>query len=131
MKTSTLIQLIAKNCEWRKTVNDAYRGQCEDRLDKLEKELPRGSGIDCGCKIDRANSGRKKVIITTSFHHMNDGGYYDGWTEHKIIFTPCLSEGPDMRITGRDRDQIKDYLYDTFSYCLLETLIDESVFFEQ
>lgn len=31
-----LIELIAKNCEWRKTVNDAYHAQCESRLDKLE-----------------------------------------------------------------------------------------------
>jgi len=126
-----LIELIAKNCEWRKTVNDAYHAQCESRLDKLEAELPHGSGIDCGCKIDREKSGKNKVIITTSYHHMNDDGYYDGWTDHKIIFTPCLSDGPDMRITGRDKRQIKDYLNDVFWNDLVETLIDESAFYQE
>lgn len=130
MKTSTLIQLIAKNCQWRKTVNEAYSGQCESRLDKLEAELPRGSGIDCGCKIDRENSGDKKVIITFDYHFMDDNGYYDGWGSFKLIVTPNLSSYPDMRITGRDRRQIKDYFYDLFSYELFETLIDESVFYE-
>ena len=124
-----LIELIAKNCQWLKTVNDAYLDQCESRIDKLEKELPSGSGIDCGCKIDREKSGNKKVIITFDYHFMNDDGYYDGWGSFKLIVTPNLSEYPDMRIMGKDRNQIKDYLYDTFSDVLFDTMIDESTFY--
>lgn len=121
----TLISLIAKNCEWLKTVNENYLDLCESRINKLESLLPSGSGIDCGCKIDREKSGLKKVIINLSFHHMNNGGYYDGWTEHKIVITPNLSEYPDIKITGRNRDEIKGYLYDIFSDCLL-TEVEES-----
>lgn len=124
-----LIELIAKNCQWLKTVNDVYRDQCESRIDKLEKELPSGSGIDCGCKIDREKSGNKKVIITFDYHFMNNDGYYDGWGSFKLIVTPNLSEYPDMRIVGKDRNQIKDYLYDTFSDVLFDTMIDESTFY--
>lgn len=127
----TLIELIAKNCEWRKTVNDAYRDQCEERLDKLEKELPSGSGIDCGCKIDRENSGNIKVVISLSFHHMNENGSYNGWTDHVLTITPTLTGNPNMKISGSNRNQIKDYLYEVFDICLCETLVDESTFYQE
>lgn len=34
-------------------------------------------------------------------------------------------------IMGKNRRQIKDYLYDTFSFDLLETLVDESTFYQE
>jgi hypothetical protein len=115
----TLIALIAQTCDWHKTVNDAYLDECESRLHKLQEMLPSGSGIDCGCEIDVANSSSKKVVITFSFHHMNEDGYYDGWTDHKLIVTPRLWPAFSLRITGEDLD-IKDYLYDLFDSVLRE-----------
>ena len=120
MKTEkTLLQQIAKNCEWHKTVNENYKAECENRIQKLTNLLPHGSGIDAGCEIDIPNSSQKKVVIIFSFHHMDENGYYDGWTDHKLIIKPEFS-GYDMRITGVNKNQIKDYLYDTFSYYLDE-----------
>ena len=127
----TLIQLIAKNCQWLKTVNENYRDVCESRLDKLEKELPSGSGIDCGCKLDREKSGDSKVIITFDYHYMNGDGYYDGWLSFKAVITPTLSGYQEIKITGRDKQGLKDMLFDTFSSCLLETLVDESAFYDE
>jgi len=126
----TLVYLIAKNCQWLKTVNDAYLSQCESRIDKLESLLPSGSGIDSGCKIDREKSGLKKVVINTSFHHLNDDGNYTGWTNHQIIITPNLSEYPDLKITGVNKNDIKDYLSDVFNDCLILESHDESTIFE-
>jgi len=57
---------------------------------------------------------------------MNENGYYDGWTSHTVTVTPGWN-GPELRITGRDRNQIKDYLYDTFHYALCEQLSKEAV----
>jgi hypothetical protein len=82
-----------------------------------EKYLPHGSGIDAGCKIDMENSTGNKIIINFAFHHMNQAGYYSGWTEHSLICTPTF-EGFRMRITGRDKNYVKDYLYDTFDSIL-------------
>lgn len=114
----TIISLIAKNCDWRKTVAKSYFDECENRLDRLESMLPSGSGIDAGCKIVREESGSDKVVIAFSWHHMNEDGYYDGWTQHKLIVKPKLWNDFDMRITGRDRGGIKDYLYDLFGEVL-------------
>jgi len=110
----TIISHIAHYCDWHKTVPEAFRDVCEDRLETLEKELPNGSGIDSGCKIDIENSSSKKVVITFGWHHLNEDGYYDGWTQHKLIVKPHLSMGIDMNITGHDRNGIKEYLYELF-----------------
>lgn len=83
-------------------------------LTKLATLLPSGSGIDSGTSIVSIDA--RCVILSTSFHHMNDSGFYDGWTHHKIKITPTLSDsrGFDLKITGRDRNDIKAYLYDVY-----------------
>jgi len=113
----TIISEIAKNCQWHKTAKPEYKLIAEERIEQLEKELPSGSGIDSGCRILIPESGEKRVVISFSYHHMKDG-YYTGWTNHKLIVTPNLVNDYDMRITGKDRDFLKDYLYDTFGHIL-------------
>jgi hypothetical protein len=52
---------------------------------------------------------------------MDENGYYDGWTNHKLIVKPELSEsGFDLHITGPDKNFVKDYLYDLFDHILSE-----------
>lgn len=51
---------------------------------------------------------------------MNENGMYDGWTEHKAIIKPSLVFGLDLKITGRDRNGIKEYLHDTFMQALTD-----------
>lgn len=74
--------------------------------------LPHGSGIDSGMKFLWDESTGQKLVFTCDFHHMDENGMYDGWTEHKVIITPSFPFGYTMRITGRDRDMIKEYLHD-------------------
>jgi hypothetical protein len=76
--------------------------------------LPFGSGIDKGIKFDWDNSKPNKLVFNFSFHHMKDG-YYNGWTDHKLILTPSFTVGYDMRISGKDKNDIKDHLHDVFS----------------
>jgi hypothetical protein len=118
----TLISLIAQTCDWHETVNDAFMGECESRIYKLEQLLPSGSGIDWGCKIDVENSSSDKVVIAFGYHHMDDGGCYDGWTEHKLIVKPKLWADFDLRITGRDKNFVKEYLHDLFGHVLREVV---------
>jgi len=95
------------------------RDWAEERLNLIEREyLPSGSGLDTGCKILVEESHKDRIVIQTEFHHMNEVGYYDGWTQHKIIVTPSLIYGFDLRITGRDRNGIKEYLGQLFDHAL-------------
>lgn len=89
----------------------------EENLVKLEKFLPTGSGFDSGTRID-IDSKVNKVSMFTSFHHMDQSGGYDGWTEHRVIMTPSLIYCFNLKITGRDRNLIKDYIYEQFEYLL-------------
>ena len=108
-----------ENC--RNTNNTEWEDKHEDTLTHLVKNyLPSGSGIDCGTKLDLDASTPEKLVFTFGYHHMNDGGYYDGWTEHTMIVRPSLQFGFYLRISGRDRNGVKDYLYETYQYALTQ-----------
>lgn len=79
--------------------------------------LPSGSGIDCGTHLGNEST-EKRLVFHFSFHHMHEDGFYDGWTEHKAIVTPSLVDDFNLRITGSNRNEIKDYLYDVFEQAL-------------
>jgi hypothetical protein len=105
---------IAKSINWYKNTEDFIDNAIE-KIARLEKMLPYGSGFDNGSKIDLEKSTDQKIIIITSFHHVNEYGHYIGWTEHKVIITSCLKHGFQIKITGINKNRIKDYLYDVFT----------------
>lgn len=110
-----------ENC--RVTGNSEWLDKHEDRLSKLCKEhLPSGSGIDCGTTLEIEKCKPDKLVFSFSFHHMNDTGYYVGWTEHVLTVRPCF-DGIDLYISGKDRNAIKEYLHDVYS-CALNELVE-------
>ena len=56
---------------------------------------------------------------------MDAGGGYDGWTEHSVIVTPDLATGFDLKVTGRDKRDIKEYLGELFYAALCEEIGDD------
>ena len=90
----------------------------ETKIEKLVRDLmPSGSGFDSGTKLDIDASHAEKLVFTTSYHHMNDGGYYSGWTEHVVTVTPGFA-GLHIRVSGRDRADIKEYICEVFDQAL-------------
>jgi hypothetical protein len=85
-------------------------------IQQLTKDLPSGAGFDNGTKIDIDSSHAEKLVFTTSFHHMNEFGFY-GWTDHVITVTPSFT-GINLRVTGRNHNGIKEYILETFEYAL-------------
>ena len=115
-------QLAIENCI--KSGNDEWRFKHEDAIDAIVKEhFPRGSGFDSGTTYDNLRSTAQKLVFNTSFHHMNDG-CYDGWTGHSVIIRPDLALGYRMSITGRDRNDIKEYIAQCFSDALDSTITE-------
>ena len=112
------IQSIA-NCE--KSGNTVWeKNHIISVIDLMRKTSPSGSGIDSGTQIELTECTENKLVFLCQYHHMNENGFYDGWTTHKIIVTPDLASGFNIRITGRDRNQIKEYLYEVYSNWLNE-----------
>jgi hypothetical protein len=116
-ETYPIYKRIAILLAWRACIDNTglYESRQNAELRQIMKDFaPSGSGIDCGTKLDD-DSTAQKLIFNVSFHHMNDSGYYDGWTEHRVIVTPNMAMDYDLRITGPNRNDIKTYLYDVYS----------------
>ena len=94
----------------------------QERLAHLLDSAPSGSGFDSGTTLDGLTK-TGALLFSTAFHHMTGAGYYDGWTYHTVRVIPSLAWGYDLRVTGKDRNGIKDYIADTFA-CWLNELVD-------
>jgi len=122
---STLIEKMAmaivahKHCEVGAVVAEGWRDRWAARLEHIERNaLPSGSGIDAGTKIDVDRSTLDKIVLTTSFHHMDESGGYNGWSDHTVVVTPSFVSNFEINVTGRNRNGIKEYLADTFRAAL-------------
>ena len=114
-----------KNC--RTAGNTEWEGKHTATIERLvEEHLPSGSGFDSGTHLCLDHSQAEKLIFTTSFHHMNEHGFYDGWTEHEVIVGPSLPHGFCLEIRGEDRDDIHNYIGDVFHEALTKEIDDQS-----
>lgn len=121
----TLVQHLSSTLQARnnciKSDNLRWENKHNDRISALEKFLPSGSGIDRGTKFLDTESKPERLVFEFGFHHMDQNGYYDGWTDHTAIVTPAF-DGIDIRITGRNHNDVKDYLADVFRTAMQQKL---------
>ena len=100
-----------KNCS--RAGNTEWLERWSDSIDAMMRHAPSGGGFDSGTTLDRDKTTDHKLVFDTAYHHMSEHGYYNGWTEHTVTVTPDFG-GFDMKISGRDRNEIKDYIADCF-----------------
>lgn len=113
--------LLASNANNPSASNNNYYTQCEIELETITQQyLPHGSGFDSGTKIDTDKSQSNKLVFSTSFHHMDENGFYDGWTEHTITVRPDFVFNLDIKISGSNRNDIKDYIHECFYHSLTQ-----------
>lgn len=114
-----------KRCDLQVPRNVEWFDRHSNLIHLIEREiLPRGSGVDAGTTVDLDRSTEEKIVLHTAFHHMDEGGSYDGWTEHTITIRPSLVHGIGITIGGRDRNGIKEYLGDLFHDVLTSTIVE-------
>lgn len=120
-----------RNCEARAKLQDepaksgtlAWRTRHAQRIVQLvEYHMPSGAGFDQGTELGK-DSTPDKLIFLTAFHHMNDQGFYDGWTEHKVTVRASLTSEIAVHVSGRNRNNIKDHIAETFYDCLTREAI--------
>jgi hypothetical protein len=111
---TTVIQALSS------AISRAHYPGCDNAIEYLVNEyLPHGSGLDGMVCVDLTRSKSNKIFIDVEYHHMNEVGMYDGWTNHSIVVTPTFF-GVDIRVTGKDRNSIKEYLADLFHSALMD-----------
>lgn len=127
---------IAKLCEWKKTVTNEYLVHVDTRLENVEDILPSGSGFDNGCKIVEEKSSGEKLVINSSYHHLDKNGYYAGWSNFTVIVKPCLFREFKVKIIGHDvvrkyyNREFVEYVSQVFLYCLRKDItvdLDENM----
>lgn len=97
----------------------AMAGRHRDKINELvSRHMPSGSGWDSGTKLDHERSSPERLVFYGGFHHMDEHGYYDGWTEHTITVRPSLVCEIELTISGRNRNEIKEYLANLFNAAL-------------
>jgi len=122
MTTKTVAAALAqaldawKNCI--KKYNAKWSDHWESEIDRLMDSAPSGSGIDSGTQLDRGKSDGNRLILQADYHHMDEWGHYDGWTQHTIRVYPHLYHGITLTISGRNRNAIKEHLYEVYDYWL-------------
>jgi len=123
MKRGKLVELIGSyvvayhNCE--RHGNSEWKAKHRDMLESLVTDfMPSGSGFDSGTKLDIDASSDTKLVFYTDYHHMNEGGFYDGWTCHKVTAKASFVGGFDLNVTGPNRNEIKDYVGECFHAAL-------------
>lgn len=103
-------------------------GKHRDRIKALAKDrMPSGSGFDSGTTFDFDRSNEERLVFHTSFHHMNGAGMYVYWTEHTITVKPSLAFGFDLTVSGRNRNDVKDLIVQSFDSALRELVEQDKV----
>jgi hypothetical protein len=116
---AAIASLLATIDRCRSNNNIEWRDRHQDTLDAmLKRHLPSGSGIDAGSHLLIEECKSNKLVFSADFHHMTEHGFYDGWSYHQVIVTPSLEFGAVIKITGRDRNNIKEYLAEVFGHTM-------------
>ena len=88
----------------------------EKQLSWLQELLPIGNGIEAVCVIP-LKSTKKRIVIDTYYWHLN---YSYEWTIYQVVITPSFEGEINIRITGKNVDNVKEYLQDIFREALMK-----------
>lgn len=112
---SKLANLFVAHENCVKSGNKEWENNHGEKLEEFVKNyLPHGSGFDNGTKFIWEESNQNKLVFSANFHHMDDNGMYCGWSEHKVIVTPDLLFGYNIKVTGQNKRDIKEYISGCF-----------------
>src|SRR6266704_3653238 len=95
-----LASIVGARLNCQKSDNIEWLDKHEESIEYLVKNfMPSGSGIDSGTKIDLDESTSEKLVFHFGFHHIDENGMYDGWTEHTLTVLPSLCFDTVLKIS--------------------------------
>ena len=120
-------QLAQWSRNYRQVQDEDMRNSYEEWITKLVREyLPYGSGVDSGVTLDLNASSADRLVFWSSFHMMNDNGFYMGWWDFKVIVTPSMVLDFEIRVTSKQKDKrlLRPYITELFSDSLSQVVTD-------
>lgn len=85
-------------------------------LQELKQFYPSGNGIEANFLV--GHSDKDRLVFDVSYHHMNSNGYYVGYSNHLVIVVPSLLWDFEIRVTGKNKNNVKGCLCDVFNDAL-------------
>ena len=111
--------------------NEKWAWITERRIaEAIANVFPSGSGFDSGTRFviadhfDEKGNVKPWLKFVVEFHHMHESGMYDGWTAHTVTVKPSLAYGFDLSVSGPNRNDIKDYIAETFNALLRDEVTE-------
>lgn len=80
--------------------------------------MPHGSGFDAGCSIEAEQTFDDVVVISGSYHHMNEDGFYTHWSHFNAVVKPSFSCGMSIEVSGGGDEDHRDYVSETLYHAL-------------
>lgn len=102
--------------------HDAYWAVTNEIARLIKDHLPSGSGFDNGTTLLTDGSDlrlKPRLKFSTSFHHMDENGYYTVWTHH-VVTVDADFDGLRIKVDGANTNDIKDFIADTFHQALTQ-----------
>lgn len=108
-----------------KSNNQEWEEKHRNRIEILIDSLPHGSGIDGRTTFDFKRSSETKIVINSSFHVMDENGFYDGWIDFSLILEPSWND-IELIIKGKfgKHQDLKEYILDIFYEALNQEVIE-------
>ena len=119
MKQSMLAQHISnavsaiKRCDDRDIKDWLYVWKAT--LGAAEYAMPHGSGFDVYPKVDIEKTNERHIVISGSYHSMDEHGYYDGWRDYTIH---AWAEFGWIKVNCIGGGEHRDYIEEAFSIAL-------------
>jgi len=83
----------------------------EEQIHSIMETAPSGSGINNGTILLQDECRDQRLVFRLGYHHMDDGGYYVGWSWHNVVVKPEFN-GLNIRVTGKNVRDIKEHLHE-------------------
>lgn len=112
-----------KSCEEKG--NNEWADKHEEAIENIITDyLPQGSGIDSGNKFDFGRSTPDKLVIESSYHVMDENGFYNGWIDYTATVEPSLLFDFTVSIRGKfgKRQDIKEYLEELYTNAIRQEI---------
>ena len=115
----TILQRLAEALKNASSLYEPLKEKSESTISKIERDyLPHGSGFDAGTVVKRDECNDYRIVLHTSFHHMDDNGMYYLWTEHDVVVRRQVDGTVDILIKGKNESGIKDHIGEEIGYVL-------------
>lgn len=98
----------------------------KEMIQRLERCLPHGSGIDNTWHIEPPSKRGKYYRCYNSYHTMDEYGHYDGWADFVVLIDKDDPTEFKLQFRGRyarrlaEEHNLREYLEDLFYYALID-----------